>query len=121
MIRENDCIKGIIINNHEYKISQYADDTELFQNGDKQSFEETFKTIDIFSKHSGLNLNSSKTCAVWLGCKRYSSVKFMQHLGLNWNPKSFKILGITFNNDLTDIVKINTQDKLAEVKQLFKI
>ena len=121
MIRENDCIKGIIINNHEYKISQYADDTELFQNGDKQSFEETFKTIDIFSKHSGLNLNSSKTCAVWLGCKRHSSVKFMQHLGLNWNPKSFKILGIMFNNDLTDIVKINTQDKLVEVKQLFKI
>ena len=33
MIRNNNDIRRIIINNKEYKISQYADDTQLFLNG----------------------------------------------------------------------------------------
>ena len=33
MIRNNNNIHGIIIDNKEYKISQYADDTQLFLNG----------------------------------------------------------------------------------------
>lgn len=33
MIRQDRDIKGIIINNKEFKISQYADDTQIFLNG----------------------------------------------------------------------------------------
>ena len=37
MIRNNNDIYGIIIDNKEYKISQYADDTQLFLNGSENS------------------------------------------------------------------------------------
>ena len=40
MIRESDDIRGIYcINEVEHKISQFADDAQLMNNGDKMSFE----------------------------------------------------------------------------------
>ena len=98
MIRQNKHIKGIFIGEPEYKISQYADDTEITLEGDKNSFEETVKTINTFGKASGLFLNAGKTSAIWLGYKRNSLVKYMPHLQMEWNPPKFKILGIWFTN-----------------------
>ena len=37
-------------------------------------------------------MNAGKTSAVWLGSKRNSVVKYMQHLGMEWNPPKFKVL-----------------------------
>ena len=67
MIRQNKNIKGVFIEEAEYKISQYADDTEITLEGDKNSYEETVKTINTFGKTSGLFLNAGKTNAIWLG------------------------------------------------------
>jgi hypothetical protein len=120
MIRENDNIKGININGTEHKLSQYADDTEILLEGDKKSFEETIKTIDKFGSASGLYLNTGKTSAIWLGSKRNSPVKYMQHLGVDWNPTKFKILGIWFTNDLKDCIDINLREKFLEVRKLYK-
>ena len=78
MIRQNKHIKGIFIGETEYKISQYADDTEITLEGDKNSFEETVKTINTFGKASGLFLNAGKTSAIWLGNKRNSLANGME-------------------------------------------
>ena len=121
MIRENNLIKGISINNIETKISQYADDSEILLDNDRVSFEETIRTIDTFGKSSGLKLNVEKTNAVWLGSMRNSNQKFMPHLNIKWNPPTFKILGIVFTNDLVDCVDINFRDKFLEIKRLYKV
>ena len=110
MIRQNKHIKGIFIGETEYKISQYADDTEITLEGDKNSFEETVKTINTFGKASGLFLNAGKTSTIWLGNKRNSLVKYMPHLQMEWNPPEFKILGIWFTNDLKECEVLNFSD-----------
>ena len=121
MIKEEKSIEGIQIGGKEHKISQFADDTQLMNTGDKKSFEKSIEILDRFGKTSGLFLNKEKTQIIWLGKQKGSEIRYMEHLKMVWNPKQFKILGIWFTQDLTDMEKINYEDKLIEVKALFKI
>ena len=121
MIRENKAIQGITINNVEHKISQYADDTEFLLKGDQRSFETCIKLLDKFGSKSGLLINYEKTSAIWLGSCKNSMVRYMSHLKIEWNLEKFKILGIWFTNDLKNCCDINYQEKLADVKHLFKV
>ena len=67
MIRNDNNIRGIKIDNKEYKISQYTDDTQLFLNGSENSLRETQDDIQKFYEMSGLMINVEKTKAMWLG------------------------------------------------------
>ena len=121
MIRCNPNIKGIIINQLESKIVQYADDTELTLEGDILSFQEVINTIEYFGKCSGLVLNTDKSSATWLGSKKNSNIKYLPHLKMLWNPDKFKILEIWFTNDLKQCIELNFNDKFTEIKMLYKI
>ena len=48
MLRNNENITGIKINKKEFKLSQYADDTQIFLDGTETSLKETLSTLDIF-------------------------------------------------------------------------
>ena len=48
MIRKYESIRGIIINNKEYKISQYADDTQLLLDGSEESLQETLRILEKY-------------------------------------------------------------------------
>ena len=47
-IRKNDNISGILVNNKEIKLSQYADDTTLILDGSRESLTASLKTLDNF-------------------------------------------------------------------------
>ena len=59
-IREDPGIKGIKICGTEFRISQVADDTSLLFEGDQNSCENLFRTMDDSAKMSGLKLNYDK-------------------------------------------------------------
>ena len=121
MIKEDELIKGIQIGDTDHKITQFADDTQLLNSGDKISFERSISLLDKFGRVSGLLMNSDKTQAIWLGCKKKSNIKYCPHLHMIWNPSRFKILGIWFTQDLSECATINYNEKFSEVKILFKI
>ena len=60
MIRNNTDIKGVLVNNIEFKISQYADDTQIILNGNEESLVEALKCLNFFYKISGLKINIEK-------------------------------------------------------------
>ena len=78
-------------------------------------------TLESFGRKSGLHINPVKTSAIWLGSKKNSTPKFMEHSGLKWNPSKFKMFGIWFSNDLQNCVDINYNEKLTDVKNVFKV
>ena len=57
-------ITGICINEVEYKIFQFANDTQLMNNGDEISVEKSSQTIKKHGKVSALFFNTNKTEAI---------------------------------------------------------
>ena len=74
VIRENKHIKGIIVHNKEFKLSQYGDDTTVFLGGDKESLCCVMRVLQWFRKISGLAINVDKTNVVKIGALRGRSI-----------------------------------------------
>ena len=53
----------------EYKMPQYADDTEIIFDGEKIYLKKLLKPSTPLEKKSGLFLNVGKTSATWLGSR----------------------------------------------------
>ena len=82
-IRDDQSIMGINIKGKEYKLSQYADDTSCFVR-DIDSVVKLFEKLEAFKSCSGLELNRSKTEAMWLGKNNPQPTNLF---GINWPPK----------------------------------
>ena len=118
MLRKNINIKGIVINNIEMKISQYADDTQILLDGTEQSLRESLQILKFFNNLSGLKINEEKTRAIWIGAKSNSNVKLCEEYKLDWKQGPVKILGVTFTTNVYDIWDLNSIDVLNKVKSI---
>ena len=117
MIRLNTNIKGITLRDKDVLLSLFADDTTLYLDGSEESFTESIKMLDIFSKISGLKVNNDKTQIAWIGSSRNSNVKYMRDKNFIWDPGTFKVLGIHFSVNTNEITNINFEGKIDEVKR----
>ena len=66
MIRKDELVKGIKINNKKFKLSPYADNTQIFLDGSDLSLKRTLVILNKFFQVSGLNV-IDKTKALWIG------------------------------------------------------
>ena len=115
-IKQNEKIKGIKINNNDFILTQYADDTTVILDGSEESLNETLHELENYAKISGLKVNFSKTHVVWIGSKKYSTESIKTKWKLNWGINRFKLLGITFDTDLDKMLTLNFSDKLSNIK-----
>ena len=99
----------------------------FFLDGRQESFQACIGTLQRFASMSGLNMNHDKTMVVWIGSPKHSRVKFMPELNLNWNPVTFKVLGVIFSTNVYEIVlisyemeKTTKQKTTTPVEQLVK-
>lgn len=84
MIRSNTNIKGISIENTEYILSQYADDTQLFLDSSEKTLNEVLILFDNYYKMSSLKMNVDKAKAVWIGSQAGSSVNLYRSVNFEW-------------------------------------
>ena len=119
-IRKNKTIKGISINNIEFKISQYADDTSAMLDGTERSLNQTLEELSRFSKISGLNINFDKTQLVWIGSEKFSTRSIKTKWKLSWGSNQFKLLVILFNTDLDKMIKNNYIPKVTQMEKILK-
>ena len=94
-IRQDLHIQGIEILGNELRLSQYADDTNLFC-ADLTSVEKALEVVDNFGSLAGLKLNRKKTKAIWL--EKWENSK-SNPLQLKWLRNPVKILGIFVSYD----------------------
>jgi len=88
-IRSNHNIKGIMIGNKSYKITQLADDTTLFLK-DINSLKNAITMLEMFRNISGLKLNENKTEILQIGKPLTSTYNLYQ---LKWRKERIYALG----------------------------
>ena len=112
-------INGVKINDSEFLLSQYADDSSLLLDGNEKSLSQSLSIFDKFSQCAGLKVNLDKTEAIWIGSKTGSQEKLLPEKKLSWNyTGKFKLLGICFDLFQEDKTLINFTEKVQKVKHL---
>ena len=121
MIKNNNNIKGIHIGGHEFKITQFADDTTLFLNGTQNCLQAALNTLELFGSFSGLKMNTSKTKVIWIGRKKHTVEKLNVNSKLQWGTDSFSLLGIQFSVDLELIPSLNYNKAMDDAWKLLNV
>ena len=105
-------VKGIRVEGQEIKVAQYADDTTVFVR-DKESVLELLDFLREFSSLSGLEINTSKTEAMWLGqWKNNQDTPF----GFKWPKEPILSLGVFFSHNQTDADELNFGAKIRDLE-----
>ena len=126
LLKENENIKSLKIKDKEAFLSQFADDTAVYLDGSKESFEQCIRNLLFFANISGLTMNYEKTAIIWLGSKKNSSERFMRDRNFLWDPggpnaSKFRYLGIYFSTDIDSIIELNFHNKLEQIEKIFKV
>ena len=125
-IRQEDSIVGITIRNNDFenttKLSQYADDTTLFLDGQPKSIEAVLNLCKDFEHISGLKINETKTKAACVGhlFDSQTNLKSM-FTNLDWVCEKIHLLGIDIpiKTDLRKLTDWNLRAKLKDIKSVF--
>ena len=117
-IRNSNDIMGLNIKakdtTYNLRVSQLADDTTLFLNSENDVCN-SLKLIQKFGYYSGLELNKSKTEAMWIGRIKNSDIKVG---GIGWPDKPIKALGIHFGHDDTQCDNLNWENKIEQCRKV---
>ena len=118
MIRENKDLKGIYLFGKEYRLLQYADDTTILLDGSEISLKSALSLVDQFAKFSGLKPNYDKTCCIKIGSLKNEYLVFQDIYRIQWSQEPFSFLGITFTDDLSNIMELNYRDKISSIRKM---
>lgn len=121
MIRNNNLIKGIVIEDNEYKLLQYADDTVFFMDGSEDSIKSTLSLVNQYSNFFGLKPNYDKTQCTKIDSTVHTGSNLCEkYKNLIWSHEPFTFLGITYCIDLdtNNMFDLNFMKKIKSVKKL---
>ena len=104
------------IDQTEWKISQYADDTTLFLD-DEHSLSLVIQIIKMFTKCSGLKINKDKSEAIYIGV----SSNFRHKCNIKWTSGDVKCLGVYINKNTSLANGHNINHNLEKIQSLIKI
>ena len=118
MVTNNMDIKGITICTHDYRLSQFADDTTLLLDGTARSLQAALNTLEIFGSMSGLIINKDKTKLIWIGRKKHSKDKLKTKFPLQWGETAFDLLGLKFSVNLSEMINLNYNKYIEQAKSI---
>jgi hypothetical protein len=115
-MKNDPTIKGIQVNKHELRISQYADDTTVFVL-DFDSVTSLLRLLNDFQERSGLEINTTKTEAMWLGeWKDRTDEPF----GFKWPKEPISALGVFFSYNQASANGLNFGEKILNLEKTSK-
>lgn len=120
-IRNNNDIRGIEIEGHSNKISQFADDATLTILFCRSSLQAVIETFDQFEIVSGLKVNYDKTEILRIGSIRNSNAKIYTGRKLHWTNDPVKLLGISITTDKNTLLDTNFEPLIKKIENIIKV
>ena len=99
------------------KLSQYADDTELFVEYSEITLKEIFITFENFEIISGLKINTDKTEIMKIGAAKRKN-NLLPQLKCKWT-NNIKVLGIEIGTDINETLSKNYTKKKQMISKIF--
>ena len=119
MVRENEKIKGIEINGHQFKQCVFADDPTYFLH-DLESLAQLKKTIATFSNFTSLQVNYEKSEIAGIGASKDTELLDIGIKTLNLTREAIRILVyFTYNKQIHK--KLNFDRALNNFKQVINM
>ena len=118
-IREDINITGIKVDDVEYKISQYADDTSFTILANDLSLNKIFDILKQYQKMSGMKTNLDKTEVLRIGAIKNSNIVLAENLELKWTNIPATLLGVKITPERDKLEKLNYLPKLKKIEQIF--
>lgn len=116
-IRNNSKIKGIKINNElELKLSQFADDMNLFLTFEKETLMEVEDTFDAFEEATGMKVNYDKTRVYRIGSLKNSNAQLYTRKPLSWTNDPLLILGVYVDHNMDNMFELNYAPLISRVR-----
>ena len=100
----------------EINLTQYADDTTVFVEN-TTSVEALLRLLKKIKKRFGLEINTHKSEALWLGSWKE---RLDKPFGFKCYTDSVYALGIHFSNDANLVDKLNFHGKLEKLEKILK-
>lgn len=120
-LRANRNIKGITVDDLEFKTALFADDLNMFLQFDKVTLMEVTKEIDQFGTETGFKVNYDKTSISRIGSLKDSNAQIYTSKPFRWTNSPPKILGITVCTDISKMRQDNYNCVLKKVEHISKI
>ena len=105
LIRDDDNIKGIVIEGEEHKISLYADDVLLYLTEPTLTIPCLKELINKCGYYSGYKVNADKTEAMDINTRSPQCIKSQS--GFKWPAQGIKYLGIYIPPSLQNLYDVN--------------
>ena len=80
-----------------------------------------FKELELFYQFAGLKVNYNKTEILRIGSLKFSDASFYSEFPLQWAEGSIKILGITVTADAKEMARLNYDQLIQKIENIFKI
>lgn len=106
-IRENPDIKGIEINQKQYKVAAYADDVLLFLTDPITTIPNLLRDFTLFKTLSNLQINFSKSKALNISLTNETVIQCKHNFPFGWESQAITYLGIKIPARLTDLYRLN--------------
>uniref|UniRef100_A0A3Q3ASL9 Reverse transcriptase domain-containing protein n=1 Tax=Kryptolebias marmoratus TaxID=37003 RepID=A0A3Q3ASL9_KRYMA len=110
-IRQEDKIKGVLVNGEEHKIGLFADDVVTFLEQPNESLPVLMNLFGKYGYLSGYKINITKTQILTLNY--IPSKEIQETFPIKWNMKEIKYLGIIITKGLATLYKAN-YDKIRQ-------
>lgn len=121
-IRNNDKIKGININGHQHKLSQFADDLNLFLKFEKETLIEIAQAFERFERETDFKVNYDKMVIYRTGSLANSDAMIYTGKAFCWTNAAPRILGVTVHARAdTDAIYAELITKAEQICKIWSV